>query len=52
MVGLLVAFSLGLVVLFSYSLRVSRDMRRGLHEMQRLTREVEALLDEGAARQV
>ena len=51
MVSLLVAFSLGLLVLFSYFLRVSRDMRRGLREMERLTREVEALLEEGAPRQ-
>jgi hypothetical protein len=34
--------------LLGFLLWVDRDMRRGLREMWRLTREVEALLDETA----
>jgi len=52
MVSLLVVFSVSSLALFAYFLRVSRDMHQGLREMKRLTREVEGLLDEGAARQV
>jgi hypothetical protein len=51
MVGLLVVLSAGFVTLFGFFFWVSREMRRGLREMERLTREVEALLDEGAPRQ-
>ncbi|HEY3098876.1 MAG TPA: hypothetical protein VGL14_08210 [Methylomirabilota bacterium] len=52
MVGLLGVLFIGFIALFGFFWWVSRDMRRGLCEMQRLTREVEALLDEGASRQV
>jgi len=50
MVGLLIALVAGFVTLFGFFLWVMRDMRRGLREMKRLTREVEALLDDGAPR--
>jgi len=38
------------VTLFEIFSLVMRDMRRGLREMKHLTREVEALLDDGAPR--
>jgi len=45
MVGLLVVLTAGFATLFAFLFWVSRDMRRGLREMERLTSEVEALLD-------
>jgi pilus assembly protein TadC len=51
MVGLLVVFIASLLALLGFFLYVSRDMRRGLREMERRTREVEALLDPGTRRQ-
>jgi hypothetical protein len=48
MVGLFVVLITSFVGLFAFLLLVAGEMRRGLREMESLTREVEALLDEGA----
>jgi hypothetical protein len=40
-----------LAILFPFLIRVQRDMRRDRRETERLTREVEALLDQRTARQ-
>lgn len=48
MVGLLLVLMVGFAALFVFFARVQRDMTHGLREMRRLTREVEALLDETA----
>jgi hypothetical protein len=52
MVSLLVVLIVGFAMLLGFFARVQRDMTRGLREMGRLTREVEALLDPTALRQL
>ena len=46
MLGFFIIAFLSFISLVGFFLWVLRDMRRGLREMQQLTREVEALLDE------
>jgi len=50
MTAFLIALSVGLFALCGFFAWVSRDMNRGLREMQRRTREVEALLDHDTRR--